>query len=405
MTDQAADPVVVALSARLLPDAAELGRAMADRIKTEIPLYRDGQVVSDDELRSSCTANVRYILGTLARRPGISADAPRRTGAARAERGISYAAVLQAFRVGSRFIWEILVERCLPEERPVLTLAAADIWAVSDDLALQVTDVYRDTLAERARRDAQLRVALLDTLLDPATTAEDAWESAGLIDLPRRGEFVAVVGECPATGREALPGVEALLRGRGLLSLWRLDHDHQEGLVALRVGYRIERLAEDLAAIARGRLGFSDVFGEIDRAPEARRAARLACTAGTPGSTELVRYEQQPLAILLAGTPELARWYAGRVLGDVLAPDGEHAVLLETARVWLAEKGSTSAAAARLFLHRNTVRYRLRRLEQLTGRDLADPAELAEIRVALECARIHPGRSGTEPATGSDLLA
>lgn len=362
---------------------------MAKRIRADISQYRDGRVVDDEELVTSCTNNVRYILGNLAGLPDVNADAPRRTGAARAEKGVSYAAVLQAFRVGSRFLWETLVDRSSPGERANLIRAAADIWAVSDDLASQVTDVYRATMAERTRRDVQLRGALLDALLDAEPATDELWESAGLIDLPARGEFVVVVAECPAPGRDALPGVESALTRHELLSLWRLDHDHQEGLVALRVGYRVDQLAADLAEIARGRVGISTRFAEIDHAPAARREARLACVAATPGSTDLVRYAAQPLAVLLASTPEIARWYAARVLGDAGEPNDDHAVLLETVRIWLDEAGSTSAAAERLFLHRNTVRYRLRRLEQVTGRDLTNPVDLAELHVALECARIH----------------
>ena len=63
-------------------------------------------------------------------------------------------------------------------------------------------------------------------------------------------------------------------------------------------------------------------------------------------------------------------------------------MLLTTARAWLAHGGSTSAAAHELFLHRNTVRHRLRRLEVVTGRDLAHPAQAAEVMVALEAARV-----------------
>lgn len=385
----APDPVVADLCRRLLAESTQLGEAMAERIKTDIPAYRDGEIVADDALVDSCINNVRYILGSLAGEPGVSIDAPRRTGSARAEKGVSYAAVLEAFRVGSRFVWETLVERCRPQQRAVLIQAAVDVWAVSDDLAGQVTEAYRTTLAERTRRDAQLRVSLLDALLDDEPAADELWESAGLVDLPKRGEFVVVAGESPSPAQEALPGVESLLNRRELLSLWRIEHDHQEGLVALRLGYRADQLAADLGELARGRIGVSAVFSEIDHAPAARREARLACDAATPGSRDLVRSDQQPLAVLLAGTPDLARGYAQGVLGDALSATGEHTVLLQTARVWIEAAGSTSAAAEQLFLHRNTVRYRLRRLEQLTGRDLGKPADLAEIHVALECARIH----------------
>ena len=66
----------------------------------------------------------------------------------------------------------------------------------------------------------------------------------------------------------------------------------------------------------------------------------------------------------------------------------DRAITIDTARVWIASAGSTSTAATRLHLHRNTVRYRLRRLEELTDRSLANPLDLAELHVALECARM-----------------
>jgi DNA-binding PucR family transcriptional regulator len=102
-----------------------------------------------------------------------------------------------------------------------------------------------------------------------------------------------------------------------------------------------------------------------------------------------VRFGQRPLGVLLANSPEQARAMADAVLGPVLAmPDEDGAVMLETARAWLAAGGSTSTAARQLHVHRNTVRYRLRRLEEATGRDLAVPIDAAEVYVALECVRI-----------------
>ena len=79
------------------------------------------------------------------------------------------------------------------------------------------------------------------------------------------------------------------------------------------------------------------------------------------------------------------------IRGVALSPDADSAVLLSTLRVWFAERGATSSAAAKLHVHRNTVRYRLRRVEELTGRDLAEPAGIAELHLALEATRIPRG--------------
>jgi DNA-binding PucR family transcriptional regulator len=65
--------------------------------------------------------------------------------------------------------------------------------------------------------------------------------------------------------------------------------------------------------------------------------------------------------------------------------------------VWFAEEGATSVAAAKMHLHRNTVRYRLRRLEELTGRSLGHPTGISELHLALEAVRILGLRGAATP--------
>ncbi len=330
------------------------------------------------------------MLGRLAGERPSNPDSPRATGLARAGQGVPYAAVLHAFRIGGRFIWELLVERSAPDSRDVLLRAAADIWAVSDDLSSQVTDAYGSAMAERARRDGQMRAALVGTLLDgESPVTEDLWERAALLNVPREGTFVVVAARCPAPGTEALAGVERMLQRHGVVTAWRLEHDHQDGLVALRVGFGIEHLVEVLAGMAVSQVGVSAPFVRLENAADGRRQARLACAAASRRPGDVVRFEQQPLAVLLAAAPDRAAALAAAVLGPVLdlSPE-DRAVILQTAHTWLATGGSSSAAADQLHVHRNTVRYRLRRIEELTGRDLARPVDASEVYVALECVRI-----------------
>ena len=363
---------------------------MADRIRAEVSLYAEGQVVTHEDLLASCVENLRYVLGDLAGKRVVHRDVARATGARRAESGLPYAALLQAYRIGGRYIWELLVASADSSVRELLLRAAADIWAVTDDLSAQVTEGYRTMLADRARRDVQVRSARLGTLLDgDVEAAEELWESAALLDLPRRSDFAVVTAECPSPGTEALPRVEEILRRHNVVSAWRVDREHQDGLVALTRAYDVSRLAADLAELSQSRVGVSAVFSRLDGAHQARREARVAAAAATPSTSQVIRFDDQPLAVLLAGTPEGALSLARSVLGEVLALPGEdRQLILETARTWLAVAGSTSAAAQQLHIHRNTVRYRLKRLEELTGRDLAEPVGAAELHVALECARI-----------------
>jgi PucR C-terminal helix-turn-helix domain/GGDEF-like domain len=390
MTTPAVDPVVRDLSRALLSRVDEFAQRMAERIRAEEPLYAEGLAVTPDELRGSCRENLLYVFGRLSGEPNVGTEAPRTTGSRRAEAGVPLSALLQAFRVGGRLVWDLLVEHADGHTQDALLRCAADIWAVSDDLAAAATDAYRGTSADRARHDRQLRSALLNGLLDGQLgDSTHFWESAAALNLPHHGTFLLVAAECPAPGEEALPDIEDRLRRRDVVSAWRLDAQQQEGLVVLRPRFDAAQLCRELADRALGRVGVSEPYGNLERTAPALRQARLACAAATPHTTDLVRFYQEPVAVLLVSAPDAAESTARRILGPVLdLPDDDRAVTVDTARVWIASAGSTSTAATRLHLHRNTVRYRLRRLEELTNRSLANPLDLAELHVALECARM-----------------
>ncbi len=64
--------------------------------------------------------------------------------------------------------------------------------------------------------------------------------------------------------------------------------------------------------------------------------------------------------------------------------DDDKKLVVDTFRAWLDHNGSVSDTAAALFCHPNTVRYRLRRIEERTGRSLNNPRQLAELCLAFE---------------------
>ena len=117
---------------------------------------------------------------------------------------------------------------------------------------------------------------------------------------------------------------------------------------------------------------------------EAAHAAELA--ASRPGPVAVARAgEITSHVALLAGVPDdVRRGFAAQVLGPLLEHDARSgAELTGTLDAFLDESGSWSRTAARLHLHVNTVRYRIGRVEELTGRDLGRFADRVDLYLAL----------------------
>ncbi|WP_419197544.1 PucR family transcriptional regulator [Microbispora hainanensis] len=80
--------------------------------------------------------------------------------------------------------------------------------------------------------------------------------------------------------------------------------------------------------------------------------------------------------------PAAAASFAAAILAP-LREYGSRADLVESLRAYLASNGHWDAAAQRLGVHRHTLRYRMKRVSELLGRDLDDPAVRAELWIAL----------------------
>ena len=117
-----------------------------------------------------------------------------------------------------------------------------------------------------------------------------------------------------------------------------------------------------------------------------RETEQAALRIATDGRRNAALVEQQQpvgvqrLLIALEGHPELNAFYE-ETLGAIDRYDrANRSELLPTLEAFFRADNSVAEAAARLRLHRNTVAYRLRRIEQISGHNLADP----ETRLALQ---------------------
>ena len=124
--------------------------------------------------------------------------------------------------------------------------------------------------------------------------------------------------------------------------------------------------------------------GIADALARARQARRLAALLG--GGPRLVdAAEVGSVDLLLAAVPgEARRAFRAGQLAPLLDYDREHGTeLVRTLRVFLDCSGSWTKAADTIFVHVNSLRYRIRRVEELTGRDLGSLADQAALLLAL----------------------
>ena len=131
-------------------------------------------------------------------------------------------------------------------------------------------------------------------------------------------------------------------------------------------------------------VGVSEPVG-IAELPGALAQARHAARAAAASGVHLACAEDlTTLSALVSGLPESVRaTYRRHVLGPLL--DHGDAVLIETLESFLAHDGSWARAAKSLYVHVNTVHYRIERVEHLTGRDLSRLDHRLDLSTALLC--------------------
>ncbi len=200
--------------------------------------------------------------------------------------------------------------------------------------------------------------------------------------LPAGASFLVVIAEEPV----AVPRVEERLRTIGVASVWQELPGAQLGVLSLRPR-SLPRVVDLLERVAVGGVGVSPLYDAVDDIPQAVRLARIALGAATPAAPVAV-FGRSPLTMAAIADPAARRGVVQVVLGGLEGLARDYCdILLDTLAVWSAHNGSAVEAATYLYCHPNTVRYRLRRLEERTGRSLSDPRAVAELLLALEAHR------------------
>ena len=119
--------------------------------------------------------------------------------------------------------------------------------------------------------------------------------------------------------------------------------------------------------------------------------AGLRAAAGRPDAPRPVSADDLLPERALGGDPAAHRRLVDSVVTPLVAAGGE---LLRTLAVYVEGGGALEACARALYVHPNTVRYRLRRIGEITGHSPTDPRDSFVLRTALVASRLH---DWTEP--------
>ena len=382
-TDDDANEALTTLCRALREDVDGLADRLTVMVLEREDVYGELGVPIDTDLRATCRANIDRTLAVLAGDLPSHVERARvtiETGQRRVRQGVPLEVVLRAYRLCGRLLWERMCrvsrERFDGRFDRALLDAADRVWALIDSASDRLVDAYRREEAQLRSLDDGRRYSMTEGLLqgrgrDPAF-ARDASRALGLPE--HQDVLVAVAPHADDGGAGPPEGAREALAAAGFGSVWHTRPGEVVGVVPVPPGADgPHALCAALRPCARGPIGVSAPVGGLDRLDEAHSAARLAAATLPTGEPAVAALDDRLPEALLAGSPELAARVRREALGPVLdLPEAERDVLLTTLAATLDAGGSPSRAASSLYCHRNTVMYRLARIETLSGRRLAD---------------------------------
>ncbi|GAA4291023.1 PucR family transcriptional regulator [Actinomadura luteofluorescens] len=391
------------LAELIRPELPSLAEEIVAEIRRAIPEYArplDGPY--GHVLRLGVERNLAVFAERIAAPGGPpsgddSAGTARMLGQYEAHEGRSMDSLQAAYRIGGQVAWRRVMKVAPRHDisSAVLSRLADALLTYMDELAAQSLDGYlhakaRPILAldERRRRLLRLLLAAADPDgADPtaAVELESAADGAGW-SLPDRVTLVAVepAAHCVWTALD-----------EDVLAELECPEPH----LLLPGPFTPERRAmlEEALPGRRIAVGLAMPAGQAtDSLRWARRALVLALDGVLDGPVTLC--EENLVTLWLLSDPALVEQLTRRRLGvlDGMTP-GQQDRLTETLRTWLVTRGTAAEIAERLHIHPQTVRYRMRKIEQILGDALADPEARFGIEIALRAAHLRSRRPASAP--------
>lgn len=357
-------------------------------VVAEVPAYRTTVGVErrmiEDSVRRTVTVFVTLVADGVdpdvspGRDPALAGAFTLGQGEARAGRGSDV--LLAAYRIGARTVWRqwsaLAVGHRVPGDQ--LAVFAEQIFAYMDRLSAASVSGHADEEARTGRARQRAREVLVRSLLRSAA-ADDLTADAERADWapPRTLTALAVpsgwrAGQARVVDQRTLEVPEdAVAPRRRPMSLLLVPDVGGSSRAAYVTSFPLQG---SVIGPARPWMQAASSVRRVERALAMRVHDDDAVTDTECHLPELV----------LGADPEALADLRARALAPL---DGMRPLvrdnLIETLRAWLLHRGSRDEVAAELFVHPQTVRYRLGRLREVYGKRLDDPDTVLELTLAL----------------------
>ncbi len=296
-----------------------------------------------------------------------------------------------------------VVEANLGELLPAAESAAVHnaVLLYGREVAFATAEVYARAAEVRGAWDARLEALVVDSIMR-AETDESVLSRAAALGWTGRGAVCVLMGEAPGprVDTAVFDEVRRTARAAGMEALC----GSQGALVIVAIGGIDDPLRAAEALV--GCLGPGPVVvGPLaDGLAQAHRSARAAWSAyraapGWPAAPRPVASTDLLPERVLGGDGHARRY----LVDHVYRPLAESRSQLETLTAYFGSGSSVEATARALFVHPNTVRYRLRQAADLTGFSPTEPRAALALQIALALGRLLGHQTGQQPSRAASV--
>jgi hypothetical protein len=378
------DGVALDTWAELLHDVrAEIAEAV-ERTLEYTRLMRSYDDVPTEAIRTLVNHQYEAVLNGLddRRRPDARADGSffDRGGETRGRQGVAIRDMLAVWRIGLENLHELARRVAAPgPDRDALLLEFLELALAWADFAmLHAAEGQRRGELSRAREQQHAQTNFVRRVLSGTATPGEIRTALGPLGLEAQGVYHAIRARPqPTLDMETIErylGADGLVRrGNGLLAL--IDGD--------ACGF-IKSLPHTAAPTA---VGISEAVALTEMKAAFRQASRALETALTLGAAGLFGFNDLGLHPAIANDTDIGDVMTARYITTVLRVTGGDTVL-STAERYLENDRNIDATAKGLNVHPNTVRQRLDRFEEATGRSLRETETVVEVWWALNRRRL-----------------